>query len=1049
METWYGPGNVAAKHEGASSKALRVRLAGEIGVFRAGKWVALPASKKTRALLGYLVASRAPQSRQGLCDLFWDGPDDPRAALRWSLTKLRPLVDDPGVTRLVADREHVAFGCLEAAVDIFEALAAVGPNPETASTDALRSATAAVAGDFLEGLDLPDCYRFHEWCIAERERVRGLRLSWLDRLVERLVDASPEEALAYSRQRLGIDPLSDVAHATAVKLLARLGRTLEAQAQVETCRRILERELGGRRSPALELARMEIGKTAPAAEVVAERAAPALAPASSAVRASEPADGARKLVGRMAERAAMDAFVGRAAQGHASQVMLLSGQPGVGKSRLLGELDALVQSRGGKLLMSRAFEAESVRPFGIWTDVLREPALAGLDRESREQLAPLFPELAATSGDARSRALLFDGVAKLLRELAARAPLVLVVDDLHWLDEASAGLLHYVTRVSDGTRMGVVCATRTGELEDNPAALRFVRTLRRDGRLVNLEIHPFGQVDTLALVRAVAGPHADAVRIFQESGGNALLALMMARGLSSGSHDAPQALDGLLEERLAHLDSRARDLVVWAAALGREFDLELLAAVAGETLAHTVAAIGDLERDGLVTSLATRYAFTHELVRGAAYRRLSGPRRRLVHLTIARTLAAAPDPGATWGDVVHHASLADDPSLVVKACVSAGDRALKMFARRSARDFADRGLKQAARLGLDGLGSRVELLTIAAHSAAMEPGRQVAFEEDAEDAVRVARANDRPEVAAKALFALAFLRSSRGDFEGTHGVTLDAVEAARATSPLESLPTIANTGFCLAFIERELPKARALIDEATEAARIHRLSIIDVELGDGYLSHLSGDLAHSTGALGRSLALSRARGETWRESMALIRLAMIALESGAWEVTRSRAAELRAVSAKLGEGSEGAIATGLDALALLGAGAVDGAESVAAAIEGLAQVDAKSMLAYVLTMAAEMALTKGTIGEAAKLGARALEAALPLGKPSAIALAHAVLGRAALDAGHPAEGRAHLTQARSWVEHPFGVSRRSREAVERLQDRFNDGPNASPHGHAA
>jgi len=242
--------------------------------------------------------------------------------------------------------------------------------------------------------------------------------------------------------------------------------------------------------------------------------------------------------------------------------MLLSGQPGVGKSRLLGELDALVQSRGGKLLMSRAFEAESVRPFGIWTDVLREPALAGLDRESRDQLAPLFPEL-ATSGDARSRALLFDGVAKLLRELAARAPLVVVVDDLHWLDEASAGLLHYVTRVSDGTRMGVVCATRTGELEDNPAALRFVRTLRRDGRLVNLEIHPFGQVDTLALVHAAAGPDADAA-------GFAVCARAGA-GTGAGAAAGAAAIEGTFAATISISVAVTARRIKAAAGLGESF----------------------------------------------------------------------------------------------------------------------------------------------------------------------------------------------------------------------------------------------------------------------------------------------------------------------------------------------------------------------------------------------------------------------------------------------------------------------------------------------
>ena len=99
---------------GAASEPLRIRLFGTLELSRSTGALPLPASRRTRALLGYLAATAAPQSRSALCDLLWDGPDDPRASLRWSLTKLRPVVDDAAVQRLVADRERVAFeahGC--------------------------------------------------------------------------------------------------------------------------------------------------------------------------------------------------------------------------------------------------------------------------------------------------------------------------------------------------------------------------------------------------------------------------------------------------------------------------------------------------------------------------------------------------------------------------------------------------------------------------------------------------------------------------------------------------------------------------------------------------------------------------------------------------------------------------------------------------------------------------------------------------------------------------------------------------------------------------
>jgi hypothetical protein len=172
---------------------------------------------------------------------------------------------------------------------------------------------------------------------------------------------------------------------------------------------------------------------------------------------------------------------------------------------------------------------------------------------------------------------------------------------------------------------------------------------------------------------------------------------------------------------------------------------------------------------------------------------------------------------------------------------------------------------------------------------------------------------------------------------------------------------------------------------------------------------------------------------------------MIELESGAWAATRARAAELREVSLKLGEGSEGAIAEALDALAARGAGDPGAAERVGAAIEGLARADAKAMLAYALTAAAEMAAARGAFDDARALGRRALEAALPLGKPSAIVLAHAVLGRAALGLAEADEASAHLSQARELLDHPYGVARRAREAVERLGQIYNAHTNSRAH----
>src|SRR5205085_10089673 len=131
----------------------------------------LPPSKKTRALLAYLVATQQSHSRTRLCELFWEGPDDPRAALRWSLTKIRQFVDDDDTTRLVTNHEHAGFEPCGARVDLADFRAEVGATPTNISTDALTRAADRFRGEFLEGLNLPDCYRYHEWWTAERESI--------------------------------------------------------------------------------------------------------------------------------------------------------------------------------------------------------------------------------------------------------------------------------------------------------------------------------------------------------------------------------------------------------------------------------------------------------------------------------------------------------------------------------------------------------------------------------------------------------------------------------------------------------------------------------------------------------------------------------------------------------------------------------------------------------------------------------------------------------------------------------------------------------------
>ena len=271
-----------------ASAGLRLRLLGELEVRRGeGPPLPLPPSRRTRALLGYLAATGTPQSRATLCDLLWEGPDDPRAALRWSLTKLRAVVNDDAAQPLQADRDKVAFDTHACEIDSLHVGALLdGADLLQLPLPTLEQAAQALQGEFLDGVELPACYRFHHWCMAERERFARLRRATLDALVQRLAD-DPPRALPHGRAMVAADPLADTAHATLVRLLAAAGRYPEAERHYSWARELLRREValpdGGALDEAIRAVRRQQRQAALPVPTAADAEAVAGAPPTAAV----------------------------------------------------------------------------------------------------------------------------------------------------------------------------------------------------------------------------------------------------------------------------------------------------------------------------------------------------------------------------------------------------------------------------------------------------------------------------------------------------------------------------------------------------------------------------------------------------------------------------------------------------------------------------------------------------------------------------------------------------------------------------------------------
>lgn len=255
---------------------LEIRVLGILEVVRDGVQATLPPSRKTRALLAYLAVTRSPHRREELCDMFWEVPDDPRGALRWSLSKLRALVDEPTAVRLVADRQSVELRAEMGTIDLFTAQLCA--DSKSASTDDLARTAALFRGPLLTDLDVAEESGFRGWLLSVREDARQLQLQTLRALTDRLRE-TPEAAMPYAREMVRIDPLDETAWAQLIEALARAGRTGEIRQQYETRRESL-REIGGGSGPLLRAwravrpdpSRRAIPDTAPAPASDARRA---------------------------------------------------------------------------------------------------------------------------------------------------------------------------------------------------------------------------------------------------------------------------------------------------------------------------------------------------------------------------------------------------------------------------------------------------------------------------------------------------------------------------------------------------------------------------------------------------------------------------------------------------------------------------------------------------------------------------------------------------------------------------------------------------------
>jgi len=220
-------------------ESMQLCMLGPLRVVRKGRTLPLPASRKVRALLAYLALARRPVSREQLCDLLWDVPNDPRGELRWSLSKLRGLLDDESRPRVLTPGDAVLLDLSDCFVDAQEIARAADQGIETLAIERLRELAALFGGEFVDGLEMDLNPLFNGWVTAQRRRFRGCHAALLERIVASVPD---EEAFPYLDQWRELAPFDPRVHDALLAALARQGRILEGDEHVASTTRLFEAE---------------------------------------------------------------------------------------------------------------------------------------------------------------------------------------------------------------------------------------------------------------------------------------------------------------------------------------------------------------------------------------------------------------------------------------------------------------------------------------------------------------------------------------------------------------------------------------------------------------------------------------------------------------------------------------------------------------------------------------------------------------------------------------------------------------------------------------
>lgn len=623
---------------------------------------------------------------------------------------------------------------------------------------------------------------------------------------------------------------------------------------------------------------------------------------------SLPSSGA--LVGRADDLATLARVVGLSSGAPESTAVLLAGDAGVGKTRLLAELTAEATRAGWRVLRGNCLDlGDSTLPYLPFTEMFGrlsadEPALGELLLADGPGLARLMPVRRRLGGagdpgtDRVERAELFDTVEQALRRIATDMPLLVVVEDVHWADRSTREMLSFLfARGIPGAT--IVASYRSDDLHRRHPLRATVAEWARAPGVTRITLAPLPDDDVRALVGFLARnpiSERDVRSIVELAEGNAFFTeeLVAARTVSGGALSSD--LTDLLLVRIDQLDEPARRVVRASAVAGRRVSHELLARVVELDVDQLDEAIrGAVDGNVLVAPATGGYSFRHALLAEAAYGDLLSGERMRLHGAYARAIASH-DVEGTAAELARHARLAGDVRTAVLASIQAGDEALAVGGPDEAAQHYEQALELIGRdaRDADSYGVDVVALTLSAADATAAAGRvhrTLALLQAQLDALPdTAPAQDRGALLV-ALASTCFLFDTSLDLLQ---LTAEAAQLVPAEPPTPLRARLASIR----------ARAFAVFDQPDEAARWatearemgERLGLVgvvaEVAVTMADLDQRAGDPDSSRVALERSAADARAAGEHMAELRSLFKLGGLHWGLGRFDAARIVYAEV-------------------------------------------------------------------------------------------------------------------------------------------------------------